>query len=81
MGSVNIDTQDNTSIKEFEEGNSIQVRVVVSQEEKPEYDKGKSIRVIHEGKESTGRIVSDPIVIDRKREDGKLTLSLIVEKG
>ena len=80
MGSVNIDAEDNTSIKEFEEGNSIQVRVTVSKEEKPEYDKGKKITVIHEGTEMTGRIVSDPIVIDRKRDDGKLTLSLIVEK-
>jgi hypothetical protein len=80
MGSVNIDTEDNISIKEFEEGNSIQVRVDVSKEEKPEYDKGKKVTVVHEGRKMTGRIVSEPILIDRKREDGKLTLSLIVEK-
>jgi hypothetical protein len=80
MGSVNIDTEDNISIKEFEEGNSIQVRVDVSKEEKPEYEKGKKVTVVHEGRKMTGRIVSEPILIDRKREDGKLTLSLIVEK-
>ena len=80
MGSVNIDTQDNISIKEFEEGNSIQVRVNVSKDEKPEYDKGKKVTVVHEGKKMTGKIVSDPILIDRKREDGQLTLSLIIEK-
>lgn len=80
MGSVNIDAEDNTSIKEFQEGNSIQVRVVVDKEEKGEYDKGKKITVVHEGTEMQGKIVSEPIVIDRKREDGKLTLSLIVEK-
>lgn len=80
MGSVNIDTEDGFSIKDFEEGNSIQVRVTVPPSEKPEYDKGKRIKVIREGTEMTGKIVSDPILIDRKREDGQLTLSLIVEK-
>jgi hypothetical protein len=81
MGSVNIDAEDSISIKEFEDGNSIQVRVLVSKEQKSEYEKGKKIKVIHDGSEMTGRIVSEPILIDRKREDGKLTLSLIVEKS
>ncbi len=80
MGSVNIDAEDNISIKDFEGGNSIQVRVLVSPNEKSDYDKGKRITVIHEGSEMKGKIVSDPILIDRKREDGKITLSLIVEK-
>jgi hypothetical protein len=80
MGSVNIDTQDNISIQDFESGNSIQVRVTVPPEEKSEYNKGKRIKVINEGKDMEGKIVSDPILIDRKREDGKVTLSLIVEK-
>lgn len=81
MGSVNIDAEDNFSIQDFESGNSMQVRVIVSKEEKSEYDKGKKITVVHEGKKMTGKIVSDPILVDRKREDGRLTLSLIVEKG
>lgn len=80
MGSVNIDTEDSISVKEFEDGNSIQVRVLVSQEEKVEYEKGKKVKVLHDGGQMTGKIVSDPILIDRKREDGKVTLSLIVEK-
>lgn len=80
MGSVNIDTEDNISIKDFEEGNSIQVRVNISPKEKSEYDKGKHVTVVHEGTEMKGKIVSDPILIDRKREDGKVTLSLIIEK-
>lgn len=80
MGSVNIDEEDNISIKDFEDGNSIQVRAVVSKEEKPEYDKGNKVTVVHEGKKMTGKIVSEPILVDRKREDGLLTLSLIVEK-
>ena len=80
MGSVSIDAQDNISIKEFEEGNSIQVRVTVPPGEKAEYDKGKKVKVTHEGNTMEGKIVSDPILIDRKREDGKITLSLIIEK-
>ncbi len=81
MGSVNIDTEDSISIKDFEEGNSIQVRVKVTEKEKPEYEKGKSVKVIHEGGEMTGRIVSEPIEIDKKRDEGKITLSLILEKS
>lgn len=81
MGSVNIDTEDNISIKEFQEGNSIQVRVNVSRDEKAEYEKGKKVTVILDGEKIAGRIVSEPILIDRKREDGKVTLSLIVEKA
>jgi len=81
MGSVNIDAEDTTSIKDFEEGNAIQVRVLVSNEEKRDYDKGKKIKVIRDGSEMTGKIVSDPILIDRKREDGRVELSLIVEKS
>lgn len=80
MGSVNIDAEDSMSVKEFEDGNAIQVRVLVTKEEKPEYEKGQKVKVIHNGGEMTGKIVSDPILIDRKREDGKVTLSLIVEK-
>ena len=81
MGSVNIDAEDSISIKDFEDGNSIQVRVMVSRNEKSEYEKGKKVKVIHEGGEMTGKIVSEPILIDRKRDDGKVTLSLIVEKS
>lgn len=81
MGSVNIDTEDKISIKDFEDGNSIQVRVNVSREEKSEYEKGKKVTVIHDGHKIAGRVVSEPIVIDRKREDGKVILSLIIEKA
>lgn len=80
MGSVNINAEDGISVKEFEEGNSIQVRVVVSEDEKRQYSKGEKVKVVHDDGEMTGKVVSDPIVIDRKREDGRLTLSLIVEK-
>lgn len=81
MGSVNIDSEDSISIKELEDGNSIQVRVMVPEKEKPDYEKGKSVKIIHEDGEMTGRIVSEPILIDKKKEDGRITLSLIVEKA
>ena len=81
MGLVNIDAEDGISIKDFQDGNSIQVRVTVAKEEKSEYEKGKKVKVIHEGEEMTGKVVSEPILIDRKREDGKVTLSLILEKA
>lgn len=81
MGLVNIDAEDSISVKEFQDGNSIQVRVLVSKEEKADYDKGRTVKVVHEGQEMTGKVVSEPILIDRKREDGKITLSLIVEKS
>ena len=48
--------------------------------EKAEYEKGKKVKVVHEGTEMKGKVVSEPILIDRKREDGRITLSLIVEK-
>ncbi len=81
MGSVNIDSEDSISIKDFEDGNSIQVRVKVSEKEKPEFEKGKTVKVIHDDGEMTGKIVSEPIEIGKKREDGKVTLSLILEKA
>ncbi|MGC1243418.1 MAG: hypothetical protein WA874_17630 [Chryseosolibacter sp.] len=81
MGLVNISEEDGISVKDFQDGNSIQVRVTVSKEEKGDYDKGKKVTVVHEGQEMTGKVVSEPILIDRKREDGKVTISLIVEKA
>lgn len=81
MGSINIDAEDAISVKDFQDGNSIQVRVLVPKDKKSEYEKGQTVKVIHEGQEMLGRVVSEPILIDRKREDGQLNLSLIVEKA
>ncbi len=80
MGSVNISEEDGISVKEFEDGSAIQVRVAVSEEEKRQYNKGEKVKVVHNKREMMGKVVSDPILIDRKRDDGKLTLSLVVEK-
>jgi hypothetical protein len=79
-GSVNISSSDSNTFTDFDEGNSVQVRVKVSEKEQTEYEKGKMVKVAFEGKESRGKIVSDPIVIDDKSDPGKKTLSLIIEK-
>ena len=81
MGAIKISNDDKTNVKDFAEGNSIQVRVVISDAEKTEYEKGKTVRVQYGNQEASARIVSDPIVIDEKKEKGKKTLSLIVEKA
>lgn len=81
MGSVNISPDDKTNVKDFDEGNSVQVRVIVSDREKEEYEKGKVVTVHYGDREASGKIVSEPIVIEDKKEKGKKTLSLIVEKS
>ncbi len=80
MGLINIDAEDTFSIEDFEAGRSIQVRVLVPLSQKKEYEKGSSVTVVRDGNEMRGKVVSDPILIDRKRDDGKATLSLIIEK-
>lgn len=81
MGSVNISQNDSANFKDLDEGNSIQVRVTIPEEQKNDYEKGKTVKVTHMGKEVTGKIVSEPILIDDKKEKGKVVLSLIVEKA
>ncbi|HEY0769130.1 MAG TPA: hypothetical protein VGD31_02265 [Sphingobacteriaceae bacterium] len=81
MGTINISSSEETTIKDFKEGNSVQVRVTISPNEGTEFEKGKTVKVLCDGDESTGKIVSDPLVVRPKTEDGKETLSLIVEKA
>ncbi len=80
MKKINIPESDTISFKDFKEGNSIQVRTEVAKADEHDFDKGKTVKVIHEGAEMNGRIVSDPIVIKESYEEGKTILSLIVEK-
>ena len=68
-------------MKDFKEGNSVQVRVTCSPSEGSEFAKGKTVKVLCDGAEETGKIVSDPLIVRPKAEDGKETLSLIVEKA
>ena len=81
MGIIDISSNEEATIKDFKEGNSVQVRVTVSPAEEKEYVKGKTVTVICEGSEQTGKIVSEPLVVRPKADDGKETISLIVEKA
>jgi hypothetical protein len=81
MVTINISSKEETTIKDFKDGNSVQVRVNVAPAEEAEYSKGKTVKVLCGDQEATARIVSDPLVVRPKAEDGKETLSLIVEKA
>lgn len=80
MATITIPEADTISFNDFKEGNSIQVRAVVTQAEEPDYEKGQKVTVAHNSDSMKGKIVSDPIVINENTSDGKKTLSLIVEK-
>jgi hypothetical protein len=81
MGTIEISPNEGTTLKDFKDGNSVQVRVTVSPNEEKEFSKGKTVKVLCDGTEETGKIVSDPLVVRPKTEDGKETISLIVEKA
>lgn len=80
MGKVMIPESDSINFSEFKEGNSVQVRVVVGESEAREYEKGKPVKVNFKDEEATGKIVSEPLVINENAQSGKKTLSLIIEK-
>jgi hypothetical protein len=81
MASITISKDDQTNVKDFDDGNSIQVRVTIADADKKDYEKGKTVSVQYGEQEASAKIVSDPIVIEDKKEKGKKTLSLIVEKA
>ena len=81
MGTINISSSEETVLKDFKEGNSVQVLVTVSPNEGDQFEKGKTVKVMCDGSEETAKIVSDPLVVRTKNEDGRETLSLIVEKA
>ena len=80
MATITIPEADTISFKDFKEGNSIQVRAVITQAEEHDYEKGQKVTISHNADSVNGKIVSDPIVINENTSDGKKTLSLIVEK-
>jgi hypothetical protein len=80
MRSINIPSEDSLAFQDLKEGNSAQVRVVIYGDEQNELGKGKVVTVVHNESELSGKIVSEPLVIDDKREDGGKTVSVIVEK-
>lgn len=80
METIRISPDEEIIYKDFKEGNSVQVRVTVDPSERHEYDKGKTVRVVHGNTEASGRIVSEPLIIGHPMEGEDLTISLIVEK-
>ena len=80
MKPINIPSEDSIAFNELKDGNSAQVRVVVFGDEEKEYGKGKVVSVVHNESKLDGKIVSDPLIIDDRRDDGGKLVSLIVEK-
>jgi hypothetical protein len=80
MRTVNISPDESSLYQTFREGHPVQVRVSVSPGEEKEYRKGTMVKVVHESGESEGKIVSEPLEIDSKAENGRKTLSLVVEQ-
>jgi hypothetical protein len=80
MKTVNISPDESTLYGEFREGHPVQVRVSIAPGDEKEYDKGKRVRVVFNGEEIEGKIVSQPLEINSKAEDGKKTYSLVLEK-
>ncbi|MBT1688070.1 hypothetical protein [Dawidia soli] len=81
MKPISISDSDKITFRDFNEGNSVQVRVSVPETEIKTYTKGTSVTIVHGGQEATGRIVSDPIVVSGTPGPGERLLSLIIEKA
>lgn len=80
MRTVRISPDEKTVLETFQEGHPVQVRVSVSPGEEKEYEKGRTVKVIHDKGESEAKIVSEPIEISTKAEGNKKTFSLVLEK-
>jgi hypothetical protein len=52
MTKISIPEADTISFKDFSEGNSIQVRAVISKAEEHSFDKGQTVTVTHQGNEA-----------------------------
>ena len=77
---VNIPDNDLISFREFEAGYPVQVRVTVPSKEEIEYNKGKIVKVSHLSHRAVGKIVSEPIMVREKKDEGVKVLSIIIEK-
>ena len=80
MKTVNISPDESTVYNEFREGHPVQVRVSIAPGDEKEYDKGKRVRLVFNGEEAEGKIVSQPLEVNSKSEDGQKTYSLVLEK-
>lgn len=80
MARVTIPESDSITWDDFDQKNSVQVRVTVSAAEQSEFNKGSIVEVVHQKNTAKGKIVSEPLAIDDKVSKDKKVLSLIVEK-
>jgi hypothetical protein len=80
MQTIDVPIADEISFRDLKEGNSIQVRVTVLNDEQTRFEKGNTVRVTCKNKSAVAKIVSDPIIIDEKIDDDHKVLSLIVEE-
>jgi hypothetical protein len=80
MKTINISNSEYTLYQTFQDGHPVQVRVSIKPGEEGDYDKGKTVKIVYENEEIEGKIVSQPLEIDTKTEDGCKTLSLVLEK-
>ncbi|MBT1708192.1 hypothetical protein KK062_08155 [Fulvivirgaceae bacterium PWU5] len=81
MKPISISESDKITFRDFNEGNSVQVRVSVPESEVKTYAKGTSVKIVYEGQEAAARIVSEPLVVSGTTGPGERLLSLIVEKA
>lgn len=81
MKPISISESDKITFRDFNEGNSVQVRVSVPEGEMKSYSKGTAVKILHEGQEANARIVSEPLVVSGTTGPGERLLSLIVEKA
>jgi hypothetical protein len=80
MKTVDISTEENAIYQTLQEGHPVQVRVPISPGDESNYDKGTKVKVLYQNEEVEAKIVSQPLEIDSKREDGQKTFSLVLEK-
>ena len=81
MNPVVIPEEDTISYRDFSDGKPVQVRISVPDLQAKGFGKGKPVKVIHEGSELRGRIVSDPLKIDSDLDKHTTTLALVIEKA
>lgn len=80
MNTITILSEDLITYKNFEEGNPVQIRVRVNEND-DDYEKGAFVKVIYKNRESNAKIVSEPIVVTENQDQANTKeLSLIIEK-
>lgn len=80
MEPANISLPERNQYDDFSNGNPVEVRATVDINDRQRFRKGSEVTVVYENERMKGRIVSDPMEIDPKREDGQKEISLVVER-